>query len=282
MPTVGQSVRAGDLLATIDSPVVGEARLDLYTRLQELEIAQAQADWEEMVFRNTNEMIGLLRKGKAPKRFSRRFVDRAVGDDRERLLTAYAQYRLSMATIERNRELNTQKLITPKQFQEVTAAYEAAQATYQSLIDQTGYEAKLASTRASQASCQAETAVRTAEERLRILGVQPDGTEPVVEGGKVVGVKSDGTLPDSETPETGETILPSSRTQSGAGEQAGVKPAGALQDVVKTGSEAPVSTYSIWAPFDGTILDREMIVPGGGGRHHTPAVHDGQPVLGLD
>ena len=26
--------------------------------------------------------------------------------------------------------------------------------------------------------------------------------------------------------------------------------------------EAPVSTYSIWAPFDGTILDREMIVPG--------------------
>lgn len=259
---VGQSVRAGDLLATIDSPVVGEARLDLYTRLQELEIARAQADWEEMVYRNTNEMIGLLRKGESPEEIQRRFVDRAVGDDRERLLTAYAQYRLARVTIERNREMNAQKLITPKQFQEVTAAYEAAQATYQSLIDQTGYEAKLASTRASQAKRQAETAVRTAEERLRILGVKPDGTEPVVEGGKVVGVKSDGTLPGSETPETGETILPSGRTKTGAGEQAGVKPVGAPQDAVKTGSEAPVSTYCIWAPFDGTILDREMIVPG--------------------
>ena len=34
---VGQDVKAGDLLATIDSPEVGEARLELYTRLQTLE-----------------------------------------------------------------------------------------------------------------------------------------------------------------------------------------------------------------------------------------------------
>ena len=40
---VGQVVKAGDLLATVDSPEVGGARLDLYTKLQTLEIARAEA-----------------------------------------------------------------------------------------------------------------------------------------------------------------------------------------------------------------------------------------------
>jgi RND family efflux transporter MFP subunit len=41
-----------------------------------------------------------------------------------------------------------------------------------------------------------------------------------------------------------------------------VKPVGAAPELTPKPREAPVSTYSIWAPFDGTILDREMIVPG--------------------
>ncbi|WP_406694109.1 efflux RND transporter periplasmic adaptor subunit [Singulisphaera sp. Ch08] len=240
---IGQFVHAGDLLATIDSPVVGEARLELYTRVQELEIAKAQADWEEMVYRNTQELIELLRKGESPEAIQNRFAERAVGDDRERLLTAYAQYRLAIATVERNRELNSQKLITPKQFQEVTAGYEVAQATYQSLMDQTGFEAKLANTRARQAKRQAETAVRTAEERLRIFGVKPDGSEPELVGGKVAGLKVD------EPEAKGEN-------------QAAAKPVGGRPEAATNETEAPVSTYSIRAPFDGTILDREMIVPG--------------------
>lgn len=255
---VGQLVRAGDLLATIDSPVVGEARLELYTRLQELEIAKAQSEWEEMVYHNTHELIGLLRKGESPEEIQRRFVDRAVGDDRERLMTAYAQYRLAIATVERNRELNAQKLITPKQFQEVTAGYEAAQATYQSLMDQTGFEAKLADTRARQAKRQAETAVRTAEERLRILGVKPDGTEPEMAGGKVAGVKSDETLAAPETSQARETVLADATGENSTA----VKPVGVSPDSAMNMRDAPVSTYSIRAPFDGTILDREMIVPG--------------------
>ena len=241
---VGQDVRAGDLLATIDSPVVGEARLELYTRLQTLEVAKDQAAWQETIYRNTLELIKALQEGESPEEIHRRFADRAVGENREKLITAYAQYRLAIATIERNRELFVQDLITPKQFQQVNANYEVAQATYQSLMDQMGYEARLANTRTRQAKQQVEAAVRTAQERLKILGVQPDGTEPEVAGTKVVGVQPDGTLPASERAgpvvEKPETILPPAKDKE----------------------KAPVSTYSIWAPFDGTILDREMIVPG--------------------
>jgi multidrug efflux pump subunit AcrA (membrane-fusion protein) len=246
---IGQDVKSGDLLATIDSPEVGNARLELYTRQQALDVAKTQAGWQQMIYRNTLELIERLEKGETPEQIHRALAQRAVGENRERLMTAYAQYRLAIATIERNRELFAQKLITPKQFEQVKASYEVAQATYQSLMDQMGYDARLANTRAQQAKKQAETAVRTAQERLRILGVKPDGTEPVVKGDNVVGVKPDGTLPASHqwgsAPSVrSETILP---PEEGKGSL----------DV-----EAPVSTYSIWAPFDGTILDREMIVPG--------------------
>ena len=58
-----------------------------------------------------------------------RLQDRAVGENRQKLMTAYAEYRLAKATIERNRDLYDQKLITPKQFERVNASYEVVQAT---------------------------------------------------------------------------------------------------------------------------------------------------------
>lgn len=260
---VGQDVKAGDLLATIDSPEVGDARLELYTRLQTLDVAKAQADWQETIYRNTLDLVERLRKGQTPGQIHEAFAEKALGENREKLMTAYAQYRLGVATIERNRELFAQKLITPKQFEQVNADYEVAQATYQSLMDQMGYEARLANVRAQQAKAQAETSVRAAQERLRILGVKADGTEPEVAGGKVVGVKPDGTLaapgntsaPAAVKP---ETILPPQEAKA----YAAVKPLGAAGEAEDKPKDAVVSQYCIWAPFDGTILDREMIVPG--------------------
>ncbi|WP_435005097.1 efflux RND transporter periplasmic adaptor subunit [Tundrisphaera lichenicola] len=260
---IGQEVKAGDLLATIDSPEVGEARLDLYTKLQTLEIARSQAIWEETVYGNTIELLDLLRKQETPEEVHKSLEDRAVGMNREKLMTAYAEFLLARATLDRNTDLYSQKLITPKDFERVKASYDVAQATYQSLMDEMGYEVKLENTRAQQALKQAETAVRAARERLRILGVRPDGTEPPIQGGKVVGVDPDGTL--AHQPSEGapgqvdpQAILPQPTSTASAS----VAPVGAGPEQALIGAEAPVSTYSIWAPFDGTILDREMIVPG--------------------
>ncbi|QEH34167.1 Cobalt-zinc-cadmium resistance protein CzcB [Aquisphaera giovannonii] len=258
---IGQDVKAGDLLATIDSQVVGEARLQLYTLLQSLEIARTQADWQERIHESTMELLDRIRKHESPETISQAMADRAVGDTRQQLMSAYAQYRLALATMSRNRELYAQKLITTKQFETVTAEYEVAQSSYQSLMDQTGFQSQLANTRAQQALRQAEAAVRAAQERLRILGVKSDGTEPDVDRGRVVGVApttspaaSVDKLPESK-PEP-EKILPTETP-------AVVPPAGMRgpRHADRHG-EAPVSTYSIWAPFDGTVLDREMIVPG--------------------
>ncbi|WP_250847166.1 efflux RND transporter periplasmic adaptor subunit [Aquisphaera insulae] len=257
---IGQDVKAGELLATIDSQVVGEARLQLYSLLQSLDIARTQAGWQQKIHESTVEMLDRIRKQESPETISQAMANRAVGDNRERLMSAYAQYRLALATMSRNKELHSQNLITTKQFETVTAEYEVAQSSYQSLMDQTGFQSQLANTRAQQALRQAEAAVRAAQERLRILGVKSDGTEPNVDRGRVVGIAPAAStaasvekLPES-SPEP-EKILP-------AGTPGVASPSGSHVPHSDRHTEAPVSTYSIWAPFDGTVLDREMIVPG--------------------
>ena len=180
-------------------------------------------------------------------------------------MTAYSQYRLARTTIDRNRELNAQKLITPKDFQEVNANYEVAQATYQGLMDEIGFEAQLDNTRADQAEPRPRPAQRSARERLRILGVKSDGTEPAVEG-----VKWSESSRTAHSSHRGATKSSPTVDQRGGHPAArpdrkkvAVKPVGAVSIRSPFARDTPVSTYSIWAPFDGTILDREMIVPGG-------------------
>jgi membrane fusion protein, heavy metal efflux system len=260
---LGQEVKAGDLLATIDSPEVGAARLDLYTKLQTLDVANAQATWEETIYANTLELLRRLQNRETPQQAHNAFADRPVGENRQRLMTAYAQYRLAQATIDRNRELIAQELITPKQFQQVNADYEVAQATYQSLMDQMGYEAMLSNTRAQQARKKAETAVRVAQERLRILGVMADGTQPDARDGGVNGrIPEETSVSLSQSRSTGAVEALSILPPQGDSEGLVVNPQSIQAESGARPKYAPVSTYSISAPFDGTILDREMIVPG--------------------
>ena len=238
---VGQDVRSGDLLATIDSPEVGNVRLELYTRHQALQMANAQAGWQQMIYRNTFELIERLEKGETPEQIHKAFAQRPVGENRERLITAYAQYRLAIATIERNRQLFAQNLITLKHYEQVNASYEVAQATYQSLMDQMGYETRLANTRAQQAKKQAETAVRVAQERLRILGVKPDGTELEIEAGKLVGHEHDETLLATEKGASSAAVKPQMILPLGRGEG----------ERGTSRSSPPSAPTALWAPFDG-------------------------------
>ncbi|WZO99024.1 efflux RND transporter periplasmic adaptor subunit [Isosphaeraceae bacterium EP7] len=230
---IGQDVKAGDVLATIESPEVGTVRLQLFSDLQELDVARTQAERQEKVFKNTADLVDRLEKGQTPDEIHKAFRDRPVGENRELLLSAYANYRLAVATMSRNTELNEKELITGKQFQEVTARYEAAQATYQALMDEMGFATSLANIKAQQALRRAETSVRVTRERLRLMGLDPE-TDTLT--AKVAVESTEANTGDPQTKKELKAPLLSDGT--------------------------PVSSYPLRAPFDGTVLDRELVVPG--------------------
>lgn len=214
---IGRDVKAGELMATLDSAECAQARLDLLACSQAQEVAEARADWQASVTQATLEMIDRLVAGDSPQKIQERFEGRPIGENREKLLTADAQRRVTQAAMMRNKELYEGKAVSLAKYQQVVAEYEAALATYQSLIDRVGVEARMADTRAQQERKQAETAARVARARLRSLGIDPE---------------TDMFRPDLVRQEKSDS------------------------------KQLPMSTFEIRAPFDGTILDREIIVPG--------------------
>jgi Cu(I)/Ag(I) efflux system membrane fusion protein len=263
---IGQDVQTGSLLAMIDSSEVAKARFDFYTCDRELEIARTQARWQETTYTNTHALIEMLRAKLEPEEIQRRFKDKPLGETREQLLTAYVDVRLKTKTMESNRDLFTKQAIAAKQYRQALAESEMAQATYEGLMDRMEYTSKLANDRAKQSLQRAETALRVAREQLRALGVRADGTEPEIKDGKVVGVLADGSLP-VEPGKPAETLKPKPKPapivpDEDADDESPVMPVGAPADADVKAKDLPVSAYAMWAPFDGTVLDREQIVPG--------------------
>lgn len=240
---VGQEVQAGDVLATVESSLVGQARLDLLTNLQAYDVALAQAQWQERIFRNTNELIERLKAGDSPEQIHEKFADKPVGLNRGLLMSAYTAHRLAKANLGRKTDLYEQEIIRGQQLDTMKAQYDSDLAAYQTLLDQTGYEAGLANIRAQQALRQAETGVLVAREKLQVLGVDPDDDDYLPKG-------------KTHAEPTGEEPPPDATTDVAA--QAAASSAQAR----KPSETVPASLYKLKAPFDGTILDRELVVPG--------------------
>ncbi|WP_165074106.1 efflux RND transporter periplasmic adaptor subunit [Paludisphaera rhizosphaerae] len=237
---IGQDVKAGDVLATIESASVGQARLDLLMNLQALDVAQTQAGWQEMILKNTLELIDRLKAGDSPEVINDKFADKPVGTNRERLMTAYTAHRLAKANLARQSDLYDQEIIRGRLIEESKARYDADLAAYQTILDQMGFETTLANTRAQQALRQAETSVLVSREKLQVLGVDPDDDDyiPKTLRQRIV-----------EQPVVKPPVSP--------GEVAATEPV-----APKPLPEEPASLYKLKAPFSGTILDRELIVPG--------------------
>ena len=242
---IGQRVEKGALLATIDSSTVANSRLELIDSLLRLEIARAKLNWQESIYQNSLAMIDALRSKLSPEEIQQKFANKPVGQTREELLRAYAQFYLSRVTSERYQNLREKDAVSVALSQQKTAEYQVDQAVYQGMMDRMAFDVTLAYTQAKQAQREAQTSVKVARESLRVQGVPVDEIIQRFVSGELTGHHK--TQPPKETiREAAESAIEPSRN---------------VADLIDEESE-PVSTYELRAPFAGTILERERIVPG--------------------
>lgn len=242
---IGQFVYKGDVLTTIDSSEVAQARLTLIDALTRLEIARAKLNWQETIYRNGLEMIEVLREDPDPDEVQHQFAKRPVGKTREQLLTAYAQYHLSQIASERYEKLSKQDAVPLARAQQQRAAYQVDRATFQGLMDRMAFEITLEYTQARQELRESQTAVKVARETLRVYGVPIDKVAEQFESGE---------LTEIEQPKEPKATLR-------AAAEAALSPSRDISKLMEFEGD-PVSTYELIAPFDGTVLERERIVPG--------------------
>jgi RND family efflux transporter MFP subunit len=168
----GQKVKAGDVLAVLDSPDVGTARLDLRGKQLELSLARTEAEWATTVATNVRELIDALAKDVSAKQIEKLFADRPLGARRGELLVSYADLEITRHEEERQTDFLKRGLVGEHPAFKAMHEREAAQAKFQANLEQVRFDAQQAKRRADQAVMRAEAAVLDASQRLRVLGAE--------------------------------------------------------------------------------------------------------------
>ncbi|MFO0956031.1 MAG: efflux RND transporter periplasmic adaptor subunit [Isosphaeraceae bacterium] len=170
---IGQVVEAGEVLAILDSPDVGTARLDLRAKKLDLSLAKVESEWAATVARNVQDLVVALAKNLHAKELEKQFAERPLGSRRSELLGNLAELEIARHEEEVQADLYKRSLIGEHLKERAIHTREAAQAKFEASLEQVRYDAQQAMRRAEQATLRGEAAVLDATQRLRILGVDP-------------------------------------------------------------------------------------------------------------
>lgn len=184
----GDRVRKGEVLATIDSKEVGQAKLGLVRDRLQVRIARVNLKWKQTIAENTQALIRTLDEGATPSGIAETFHDRPMGTYREEILSAHARVYQTRAEYERSKALSQRGSVSQREYEKAKADNEAAQATFNALKEQARFTTEQESIQAQQAMEQAMVAEGTSRSALYILGYSEDqvgGMDPLGEGEEV-------------------------------------------------------------------------------------------------
>ena len=183
----GETVKAGQLLATIDSPAVGTAKLELVQNQLKLRAAQTKLDWQKTINENVQKFIVQILAEPDPVKLTEEFRDRPMGDYRQQLMGAYTRRRMAEVDVARLSELASQ-VVANKELIRAKSEVESSTAGFQSLAEQIKFDAQQQLLLAEQQVEEMKTSVGVSRSRLYVLGYTPeevDTMDPLKEGPKL-------------------------------------------------------------------------------------------------
>lgn len=168
--SLGDRVKEGQVMAVLDSPGLGEAKVAYLGAVQEMQLADN--DWEraKVVHDSVGKLLELL-AGDPGLDALESINGTQAGAYRSLLVTAYSQLSFSEQTYRREKSLYDKKIASGEEFLAAESELEKARAEYASVRDQVAFDVKTALLQAERSSEVAELALRTAEQRLHLFGI---------------------------------------------------------------------------------------------------------------
>lgn len=241
--TLGDPVRAGDVLALIDSAELASAKLDYVAAVTEVGCCQFEFPRARAIHDNTLELLRLLDES-PPLEQLRGAVPGETGDYRSRLISAYAEYVRTGKEYERERTLATKKVSSEGDFLAAESAFKSAQARYWGTRDSAAYEVRQSLLETTRERQLAEFEAETAAQKLRMLGLSEAALAGLA-AGLPAGEADEGQARECTDPNCTDCA-------ANHGDATGQTPS-ASQPV-----RANLGWYKIKAPFDGVIVQKHI------------------------
>lgn len=245
--SLGDTVQIGDVLAVLDSVVLGEAKSQYIERRQDFHVAEADHQRIQTVYEGTRQLLAAATSAATPLEIQDRMEGVPVGDAKAKLLRAHAALQLAKADAAREAQLFEKKINPEKDVQTARATLAAAEADFVAIREEIAFTRQKDQLSAERALQIGRSALDTAERRLHILGLSAEQIA-------ALGTKSDESLSQYElrSPVAGRIV------------ERHVTPGEAVEDTHAMFIIA--DTSSLWLVAN--LYERDL-----------PALHEGQPVF---
>ncbi len=171
---LGQQVVAGELLAVIESPELGEAKISYLQKIQAKNIADSEHARQETISQNTSKLLDILRKDPTLESLRNQVSDLRIGENKGLLLTAYAKMHAGAANYARERQLNEKGLSTQIDLLASQELYNSSLAQYMAEFEDVDFSFRQRMQQAQQGAMIAMSGVENAERKLHLLGLNHD------------------------------------------------------------------------------------------------------------
>lgn len=176
----GQQVRQGELLVVVQSKEVGQGMLQLFQDRLKLEFAEVRNRWTQSVVENTSQLIRMIRERASVDEIEAAMKERVLGDNRERLVSAYVAFLRADGHLKRLAPLGESGAVPARQILEAESDLNAARAGLQSLLEQIGQDIVQEARLSEQSVKELQTAIAVSETNLRILGFEAGDLEKII------------------------------------------------------------------------------------------------------
>jgi multidrug efflux pump subunit AcrA (membrane-fusion protein) len=181
--SMGSEVQVGDLLAVLDSPVLGETKSQYIERAQNLNLAEADRDRASTIFDGVQRMLDLCTPDAQPDKLRRALAESPIGQAKARLLRAHAALLLARSEAVRETTLLEKKLSSERDHQAAQSALAAAEADFVAIKEEVAFDVERERLAARRGVQVARSALESVQRRLHILGLSEGqigriGTEP--------------------------------------------------------------------------------------------------------
>jgi cobalt-zinc-cadmium efflux system membrane fusion protein len=182
---LGQSVKAGEVLAVLDSREVGQARLELAKARVARAHSEAQHAWVAETSKNVEELIQAMQADVPIADLEKRFKDRPIGEWRQQLFGAYAK-RDQLKKQYDAAKMGAGDFLAQWDYLRLKSEQEAAAASYRALCEELRFQAPQQVRTATQKLQDARTTEAVARAQLTLFGI------PASEVGDVEALAVDG------------------------------------------------------------------------------------------
>jgi cobalt-zinc-cadmium efflux system membrane fusion protein len=240
---VGDAVRAGEVMAWLESAELGEAKVDYLAKWSELGCCTMDLTRAQEVHDNTVQFLEVLNS--TPSLETLRDINgSAMGENRSTLVSAYAEFVYSKAAYEREKPLFEKKVASERDFQAAEAEYKKADALYAATRDSIAFEIRRDLLESQRAQRVREIELKGARRRLYVLGLTSE---------EIAELEAYGQPQPSPATQQAACTDPNCKDCQHA-----ATGADGTANTDATADEEKLAWYPLRAPFDGKVIEKHL------------------------